>query len=297
VFYSILLGRVALGPARRELGIPPIYASAGAARARALTKYASLRTPVADMIQKHKTQWAAVTRGWLTKKKIAHGSSPRVIVAAVWEAVDARVGAVAGARYQTAELEETAKRLRRRGVAHPELAVGFLWLSRWRTGAVWTPTSAAHAGLVPRPLAGTCVSCKGPVCDNSGRQGDVWDYLGHLVTDCTRHRERSRDLRLREQVVELLPSSSVLSARDVAIILLGGSAGGASIWAGPGGGTQVGNGSKADSIWVCFAEFLNAVMCEQMSSLWAHCTQSNTPTQGHRSEGILPEMSQAISNC
>ena len=150
-----------------------------------------------------------------------------------------------------------------RSLKHPDLTLGVRWLTRMRTLGVWTGPRAAKAKLISEMFRTVCPSCRAENAED----------IPHILLECPIGlAERQRTVQpLVDQVAAVQPD---LGREELAIILLGGQAGGADLrknWV----------GSAAHSTWdgaaayLKVAEFLQLVMPLRMGKLWENYMAKN----------------------
>lgn len=217
----------------RELSIPPVHARASAARARAFSKYASLRTVVAGLVRqptsagRSQYSWAVASRSWMRRhcpappalqgagEVPAPPDTPRAIAnrvrTAVWDSMAGRQGGSSLERYRQAGLEDTNGYISE-AIKYPALAAGVHWLAKARVGALWVARAYVRIRWLPVEYSTRC-----PFCDvaNAG------ETLGHLMVECPRWDEFRAPLQplVDEARARLGHRASV---ENVAVYLLGG---------------------------------------------------------------------------
>lgn len=264
--------RLALGPAGIELNIPPLAASMAAARARALIKYATLRTHIAGLLSTPsqsggRRSWSTTTASWLKKYKcLVEGVTPRAIKTLVSTRVVQRDAGKTQAleTYKTNCYEDTRKY--HRSDLWAMCSRGYTWVARLRLGAVWTCASAGTIGLISKEAVGKCPSC--------GMRTTT--ELAHVLINCPKFKDIRDESGLTSLIVKskkILEADSeegVQTESDLYIILLGGEVREVSLgpeWSGE--RTQKG-GPRPTADAASVARFVSQAMPTYMGNLWAH---------------------------
>jgi len=154
-----------------ELGIPPIYATVCAARARGYLKYGELRTTIAQLVRhtpvSRLRSWVTQSRQWLLQycpeaSELTADAVARRVKDLVWQRM-CRSTASGGGKslevYESYQLLESRSYLDL-GVRYPRLARGFHWLTRLRLGSFWTARRFARIGWLAEEFRTRCPFCR-----------------------------------------------------------------------------------------------------------------------------------------
>jgi len=153
-----------------------------------------------------------------------------------------------------------------RSLEYHDLTLGVRWLTRMRTLGVWMGPRAAKANLVPEVFRTVCPSCR----------AEITEDMAHVLLECPIGSvERQRTVQpLLDHIAAYHPN---LGREELAVILLGGQAGGVDF-------TKIWLGTAAHSTWdgaaayLKVAEFLQLVMPRRMGKLWEnHDVTNMTP--------------------
>jgi hypothetical protein len=181
--------RVSTEALQVELGIPPVYASAAARRARAFVKYPTLRTWVADLCltgqNSARRTWHTAAGAWLRRYKVdkeARSVDPKVwyreTLRSTWERKSTLNKSRGWRMYQARAFGKTSKALLRMSAHHPRLSLGISVLVQCRTETLWTSRRLARAGLLAVDYLSSCLFC--------GRNIDCGETVEHYMLDCPR---------------------------------------------------------------------------------------------------------------
>ena len=202
--------------AYEELGIEPVPVRAAKARMRAVLKWGSLRTRIAEMVstspRQRKGTWAESTRRWV--RRYAREAE---VQEAVREKVLA-VGTAVGARARRRDRSVAARQREAAGmhgvfpglllaVQHSSLAPGWHAMVRIRTGTFPFAPRLAASGHIESRFRSVC-----PLCEHE----EVEDAV-HLMLTCGRW-DRERQWLLREAQITNPP----LDIGTVGVLLGGG---------------------------------------------------------------------------
>ena len=264
---------VAAAALRAELGLPSLYAIVSGRRARAWVKYRSLKTWISILVnnpyRKRKATWVTGTSRWLKRVGVDEATlagSPswasRRVVDLVWEKENANNKTAGLSHYMKWNFGLTRSYLIR-SLKHPDLTLGVRWLTRMRTLGVWMGPRAAKARLIPEMFRTVCPSCRAEIAED----------IQHVLLDCPNGlAERQRTVQpLLDHIAAYQPA---LGREELAVILLGGQAGGVDL-------TKFWLGSAAHSNWdgsaayLKVAEFLQLVMPLRMRKLWENHDLTN----------------------
>lgn len=236
---STLISPVVLG---LETDVCPIVARAAASRTRAVFKYPTLRTVVAELMNNPaagrwmKKSWLHLTRRWLdTHGPVLNFPEPvqepenammqlrrrdttraaDLVRNHVWHRILRTKGGRSSEQYLDRGFDAS------RGYIHaavrfPLHAVGVHWLTRARVGAIWTARAFVRIHWLPDEFQTRC-----PFCDE-GYEGET---LAHLLVECPRWHESRQILQplVDEAYAEL---GLAADSENVATFLLGGRIGG-----------------------------------------------------------------------
>ena len=273
---------VAAAALRAELGLPSLYATVSGSRARAWVKYRSLKTWISILVNNpfraRKSTWVTGTSRWLKRIGIDEATlagSPawasRRVVDLVWEKENANNKTAGLSHYVKWNFGLTRSYLVR-SLEQPNLTVGVRWLTRMRTLGVWMGPRAAKAKLIPDMYRTVCPSCRAEIAED----------IPHVLLECPiglAERQRTVQQGL-DQVAATQPD---LGREELAVILLGGQAGGVDL-------TKIWLGTAAHSTWdgaaayLKVAEFLQLVMPLRMRKLWENHDATNmTPDKRSQS--------------
>ncbi|OIR58116.1 MAG: uncharacterized protein A8A55_1106, partial [Amphiamblys sp. WSBS2006] len=139
---------------RRDLGIPPIQATAVGAQNRALKKFPTLKTEVARILNNGKTDvkcWLGRTREETKNKRTKDG---------VWRFLEGKEKAKSWKRYKENNFEKTSKLFRQLTALEPTLQKGWKAVLQIRTGHLWTCERAARRGVADEWLLTECPCCE-----------------------------------------------------------------------------------------------------------------------------------------
>ncbi|OIR56236.1 MAG: uncharacterized protein A8A55_3018, partial [Amphiamblys sp. WSBS2006] len=139
---------------RRDLNIPPIQATAAGAQSRALTKFPTLRTEVARILNCGRTNtrcWLGKTRGE-TKKRRSRDEA--------WRLLEDKEKSKAWKRYKEKNFEKTSKLFRNLTALESTLQKGWKAVLQIRTGHLWTCERAARRGVADENLLTVCPCCE-----------------------------------------------------------------------------------------------------------------------------------------
>lgn len=179
----------ALSVLYREFDIPPIAATVGAARARAVLKYCTSRTIIGDLVRNppvklRKLTWYTGAWQWLRRfhNNITPDTDPKegasMVQHEVWHRHEAKCQAISWGRYQLWSFQLSRGYLTE-GLKFPSVANGVSWLTRCRVGALWTSRRFVQAGLLDADQwRDRC-----PCCGSQLLGGET---LEHMVLSCAR---------------------------------------------------------------------------------------------------------------
>jgi hypothetical protein len=261
----------ACGALMREFGVAPIVAHVGAAKARALAKYPTLRTWVAPLCassaRTRQRTWVTGGRGLITRILAGEDSpSDPVLLSKLvrqkrWAALEHRDRSVGVTRFLSSGFGHTSMYVKL-SAHHPALATGMAWLCRVRVNCFWTANRAAAAGLIPAVFRTQCPSC--------GRR--VRDDLTHLLLRCRKYNSQ-RSLFLTAPLAALRAWAGECDITDLTddesvALLLGGGVRGTppsrAIWLG------VGPQGDSRSPAMCgVANYMRVVMPRHATAIWA----------------------------
>jgi hypothetical protein len=187
----------AYGPLLRELGLRPWRDLQISSRWRALRKFPTLRTLVAQRAEYAGARsWFGDTTRWLKRyPKMDLESSKKDQVQALvdyWEAQSRSAAGVAahsksGYHYTSSYIKAADH--------HPEIAAGVNWLARARVQGIWTSKRAASSRLIDMARKSSCAVCKEPLHAAS--------ELGHLLLQC------SKTLAIRQECLSSFAGCSL----------------------------------------------------------------------------------------
>ena len=256
---------------RSELDLPSFDYLTTMARARAVWKYATLKTVIASlMTQRHvsmKKSWVTQSRDWLKKvpkinPDILTWEEARPLLEAYLQGQELKsesAKTVSFKRWRDMDFNST-KNFWLHASFDVNLATGVNWLIRARCSGIWTAARATKFGLVTRDILGKCPKCMLNI--------DAPE-LEHIVFDCTGYSlQREKYL---ESILEAIPAMD--SPTQTLQVLLGGkgqTVGGESYsmghsWSGEDAQTLRGTGRPG---FVPVSMFLGTVCPTQMGVLW-----------------------------
>ena len=162
----------------QEVGVYQLAAIVSAARTRALFKYPSLRTYIADLVEapmvSRKRTWVSGSVMWLRRfcRNVLESESPRAASNLVRRALNDRLnrGVTAG-RYRECEFGSSVKYLALTA-KYLAFSKGLWWLTRIRVNAFWTGRAFERIGWLPARFRNQC-----PFCSREGTGENVEHFL------------------------------------------------------------------------------------------------------------------------
>ncbi len=287
-------GAGAMATVGLELGIAPLHALQSGRRARAWTKYGTLRTWIATLTRKpfrnRKTTWVSGTSRWMKRfrvNEVDHSSDrpekakAREVTNLIWERTLEKDTSVTLKHYRRSGFKAT-RDFTKHALQRTDLSRGIRWLVRMRGQAVWTGPRAARAGLVD-PIWG--YEC--PCCGETRRED-----IAHILLECSSNAtERAR--WIQPLVERIAGPASALQRAELATLILGGQVSGvehsqhAQWWLGDTTHTS----TRSTAPYLQVAEFLQCVMPQRMGRLW-----SNRSPQAPPSSWLLPRNARVPSH-
>lgn len=255
----------------RELGLPSLQLSFVTARTRALVKYPSLRTVIAELLKNpfvaRKWTWHSRSVRWLSRYApsvlacIEEGRSFTCIKNVLAKVVGAREWAALIKRSKAAAAYDRDGFSRSQGfLSHFvksnrfDLDAGVRGLVTLRCGAYLSSFRAAAAGLVPTIYRRVCLYC----------DVDCRETPAHLLVVCARWSEARREF-LGDLIDCLRSTHPHLSTLDIGTLLLGGTAMGVEI----GKGFACRSRSHRVPVYILVASFLSAIEKQRSRVLWS----------------------------
>lgn len=224
----------------RELGVAPVCAVAAARRARAISKFPTLKTWIGTLGQYNhvsgKRAWMAGSRMWVKKycpesgrreenEEEGVGSEGKKAQPAVmnvrWEAYERTRKWKASWGYLDGGYEKTTwTSLKRVPVCdraeQVRLGRGLCMLSLCRTRGLWTARKRAKRGLIAKKYMRLC-----PCCSVKGGEGET---VEHLLVECQRWKDE-REQYMGEMIKSIVAVGPIEQG-EVVTLLLGGECGG-----------------------------------------------------------------------
>jgi len=173
-----------------EFGIFSIHTITSAAKTRALCKYSTVQTVIADLVNNPPVR-TGKKRTWLTGGKCWLATNYRGLHIEVTEPAEGhlQVRTELNLRQQTRSKSrkfryymDTFKSLTRgyltTAIKYPLLSNAVTWVTKFRVGAVWTSRLLAKASLIPMEWSDRC-----PCCQTDIEGGE---RLHHILIQCER---------------------------------------------------------------------------------------------------------------
>lgn len=198
---SRITSAVAIG---LEFGVPTIFATVAAARARVFRKFPNLRTTIAGLVRNppicRQATWYTGLRRWLNREcreVVVEEMSPQEAAERVRNVVWLRQSTNAGRStkfHKDHNLALTADYLKV-AIRFPSCSRGIVWVSKFRLGAIWTARRLSAIEYIEPVWRHTCPFCL--------EEGDG-ETLQHILNECPRwEAERERMLRELNPPVQL----------------------------------------------------------------------------------------------
>jgi exonuclease III len=259
------MGMAAVG---LELGIAPLSALLAGCRTRAWFKYRTLHTWVATLVKeifKHrKISWTSGTSRWLKRFQVDGASDSRQpskakakeVVSLSWNSKLEKDSTQSLNQYLRKGFEET-RIFNKLALTHTDSCKGFVWLTRMRTGALWTGIRAAKAGLIEPRWARKCPSCK----------ENCQEDIPHILLECKKFSDEIKGY-IQPIMDKLVEQSPALSREELATLIIGGQVDGvlsSDFWLGR--ATYLNTDTEAPCLRV--VKYLQCVMPLRMGYLWS----------------------------
>jgi exonuclease III len=248
-----------------ELGIAPLYTLFTRSRVRAWTKFKTLKTWIANLMEepfKHRSStWITGISKWLKRFQVGinrEGETSSGLTKTVskftWSKILNKDSSLSLSQYRDKNFEDTREFIKL-ALPFTDLCKGIQWLVRLRTWTIWTGPRAANAGLISPYWKKNCPSCKETIQED----------IPHILLECKRFKDSIREF-IHPLLEKLVEQGSTFQREDLATLILGGQVNRVSsrhFWLG-----ETMYSTEEEAPFLRVARFLQYVMPQRMGFLW-----------------------------